>query len=65
MHTIGRHRRAAAILVISFLAIGTGLLAATAPATPPGTNGRIAFTRYDNASRSSGAIFTVAAAEPG
>ena len=36
-------------------------LAAAAFATPPGKNGRIVFTRYTDAERHSGALFTVAA----
>jgi Tol biopolymer transport system component len=34
-------------------------LGGTAAATPPGENGRIAFTRYTDATRSEGAIFTI------
>lgn len=42
--------------------IGVGLgLAAAALATSPGSNGRIAFTRYGDASRSEGSIYTVGA----
>jgi TolB protein len=35
---------------------------AVALGTPPGKNGRIAFTRYEDASRTSGSLFTIAAA---
>jgi hypothetical protein len=33
---------------------------ASALATPPGANGRIAFTRYTDSARTTGAIFTTA-----
>ena len=41
------------------LAAVVGVFTATASATAPGSNGRIAFTRYVDASRSSGSIYTV------
>jgi TolB protein len=52
------------IAVSSALAGGSAFSASAGPtrvATPPGKNGRIAFKRYLDSSRSTGAIFTIAA----
>ena len=58
-------RSLAVVSVIAALAIGAGLLVTTALATPPGKNGRIAFTRYADGAPggepSRGAIFTIGA----
>jgi TolB protein len=48
--------RLAAIAIVAF-----AVMAATAAlATPPGSNGRIAFTRYTSATRTTGSIYTIA-----
>jgi Tol biopolymer transport system component len=51
--------------LILLLAIGVGVLAASASATPPGQNGQIAFTRHAHGVRggdpSRGSIFTIGA----
>ena len=43
----------------SVVLIGLAATAAAALATPPGTNGRIAFRRYSDPAKTSGAIFTI------
>ena len=43
------------------LAVVAAAVASSALATPPGTNGRIAFTRYTDGTRTYGAIFTIGA----
>ena len=63
-----RHPTLATALAVSLLALPVGAAAirssdlrAAGPATPPGKNGRIAFTRYADVSRSTGSIYTIAA----
>jgi Tol biopolymer transport system component len=51
-------KRTAAVAIVL---LGVGIAAAVASATPPGANGRIAFTRYTDGTRSHGAIFTIGA----
>jgi TolB protein len=47
-----------ASLIVPAIAL-TAAFAAAGPTTQPGKNGRIAFTRYADASRTQGAIFTI------
>ena len=48
-------------LHVAGFAVLVGVWAVTAAlATPPGANGRIAFTRYTDSTRTTGAIFTIA-----
>jgi Tol biopolymer transport system component len=46
-------------LIVPVVLIGLATTAAVALATPPGTNGRIAFRRYADAAKTSGAVFTI------
>jgi Tol biopolymer transport system component len=52
---------AGAAFLLGSLALGCTLVTAVARATPPGQNGRIAFTRYTDGTRTNGAIFTIGA----
>jgi Tol biopolymer transport system component len=46
-------------VVVSIATVAAAAVVAAATATPPGSNGRIAFTRYADSTRSAGAIFTI------
>lgn len=50
-----------AALITVGLALAGATLGAAALATPPGTNGRIAFRRYASPAKTSGAVFTIEA----
>jgi TolB protein len=51
--------RARRRLTVPVVLIGLAATTAVALATPPGTNGRIAFRRYTDAANTSGAVFTI------
>ena len=53
------HGASTLVLLGVVAAVGIGALVSTADATAPGKNGEIAFKRYLDSGRSTGAIFTI------